>query len=67
MIAGWSIALAGLTTSPIGLMAQKDLASGLHREIDARLEQVLPKVVAWRRDVHQRQAWPIGQPVSPLV
>ena len=32
---------------------RKDPPDDLAREIDARMEQVMPKVVAWRRDIHQ--------------
>ena len=32
---------------------RKDAGDDLGREIDARMEQVMPKVVAWRRDIHQ--------------
>ena len=33
--------------------AQKRGGDDLGREIETRLEQVMPKVVAWRRDIHQ--------------
>ena len=32
---------------------RKDAGDELAREIDARMEQVMPKVVAWRRDIHE--------------
>ncbi|MEO6445165.1 MAG: amidohydrolase [Gemmatimonadaceae bacterium] len=39
---------------PCAAIAQGRASSdALSREIDTRLEQVMPKVVAWRRDIHQ--------------
>jgi amidohydrolase len=37
---------------PVTLGAQ-DAVSSLHSEIDRRTNEILPRVVAWRRDVHQ--------------
>ncbi len=38
----------------VGLSAQRKAATDdLAKEIENRLEQVMPKVIAWRRDVHQ--------------
>ncbi|MEX2152050.1 MAG: amidohydrolase [Gemmatimonadaceae bacterium] len=37
---------------PVTLGAQ-DAVSSLHSEVDRRTNEVLPRVVAWRRDVHQ--------------
>jgi amidohydrolase len=42
---------SGLT---IGLAAQRRPAGDdLSKEVETRLEQVMPKVIAWRRDIHQ--------------
>jgi len=44
--------LAG--AAPLALPAQGSRAdTELAREIETRLEQVMPKVIAWRRDIHQ--------------
>ena len=46
-----SLALAGI---PAVAQAQaKPAADPLAREVDTRLELVMPKVIAWRRDIHQ--------------
>ncbi len=43
-----------LVGSAVPLMAQKRGAGDdLGREIETRLEQVMPKVIGWRRDIHQ--------------
>jgi amidohydrolase len=44
-----------LATVPVFPMAAQRRGPGddLAKEIESRLEQVMPKVVAWRRDVHQ--------------
>jgi amidohydrolase len=43
-----------LTAAAIPLPAQaRPSADPLAREIEQRLEQVMPKVVAWRRDIHE--------------
>lgn len=46
--------LAGLTLlAPIALRAQQPATSELAKLIEAKLPAVMPKVVAWRRDIHE--------------
>ena len=33
--------------------ATRDAGSALHAELERRIPQVMPKVIAWRRDIHQ--------------
>ncbi len=47
-----SLALSALAVA-LPLAAQQPSADALAREIDQRMEQVMPKVVAWRRDIHE--------------
>ena len=46
------VPLAAVAFAPATIAAQAP-SSSLAAEIDRRAEQVLPKVVAWRRDLHQ--------------
>ncbi len=46
----WLVAWWGMAAGP--LVAQEGL-SPLAREVDRRVEAVMPKVIAWRRDIHQ--------------
>src|SRR5215208_716872 len=50
-------ALGALLLLPVALRAQgpapRPDTAALHAEIDRRASQVAPKVVAWRRDIHQ--------------
>jgi len=46
------IALALITAHPVAAQSPAS-ADPLAREIETRLEQVMPKVIAWRRDIHQ--------------
>lgn len=50
-----SFALTALLLSVAvpALAQRKDGGDDLAREIDTRMEAVMPKVVAWRRDIHQ--------------
>ena len=47
------VGLAVLMTGSELAAQRKAMGDDLAKEIDARLEQVMPKVVAWRRDIHQ--------------
>lgn len=44
--------LALFAALPLALQAQNQ-SSALHAEIDRRTTEILPRVVSWRRDVHQ--------------
>jgi amidohydrolase len=49
-----ALAAAALATAvPTRADAQRAAADALHREIERRSADVLPKVVAWRRDIHE--------------
>ncbi len=48
-----SIAALALLFSLPAAAQQKGASSELAKEIDARLDAVMPKVVAWRRDIHE--------------
>jgi amidohydrolase len=37
----------------VGLAVSRGAAQGLSADIDARVTAVMPKVIAWRRDIHQ--------------
>lgn len=45
--------VALLTLPAAGARAQAAAATPLHAELERRIPQVMPKVVAWRRDIHQ--------------
>ncbi len=49
-----AVAVAGFHFSPaVATTAAAQAPPSLHADIDQRTEAVLPKVVAWRRDIHQ--------------
>ena len=51
--AALTCALAGvIATLPVGAQS-RPVVDPLAKEIETRLEQVMPKVVAWRRDIHE--------------
>ena len=45
--------LVALVSMPLGSAAQTPRPALLHERIDRAAEAVLPKVVTWRRDLHQ--------------
>ena len=45
------VVLAGVASPAVA--QRRGAGDDLGREIDTRLEQVMPKVIAWRRDIHQ--------------
>src|SRR5690606_20889740 len=47
------VALSALTFSAVQAIAQQADADALAAEIARRTEEVLPRVVEWRRDIHQ--------------
>ena len=48
------LAAVALSAAALPLAAQaRPAADPLAREIEERMEQVMPKVIAWRRDIHQ--------------
>jgi amidohydrolase len=42
-----------LVAAPSAMHAQSAAATSLQREVESRLPAVMPKVVAWRRDIHE--------------
>ena len=46
-----AVAMAALLTIP--MMAQADTSNALPGEVKNQIEKVTPKVVSWRRDIHQ--------------
>ncbi len=53
---GVALAFAALLlsiASPHSAIAQSAATESLRREVEARLPGVLPKVIAWRRDIHE--------------
>jgi len=48
-----SVALMFNATAPAAIFAQQAPTSELAKLIDAKLPSVMPKVVAWRRDIHE--------------
>ena len=48
-----TLALSLLLAAPALLAQSRPGPDPLATEIDTRLEQVMPKVIAWRRDIHQ--------------
>ncbi|TFH66794.1 MAG: amidohydrolase [Gemmatimonadales bacterium] len=47
------IFLVGPKPSTVHLAAQQDATPELRREVNHRVETVMPRVIAWRRDIHE--------------
>ena len=53
MVRSLMLALAAALVAVPSAAQQKPGGDALAKEIDTRLEAVMPKVIAWRRDIHQ--------------
>ena len=53
MVRSLLLALAAVVASTPMVAQRKGAGDDLAREIDSRMEAVMPKVIAWRRDIHQ--------------